>query len=74
MIVLPHCWGVSAPNQKVKWLGMFDIPPSLELSVPININLPWLPDTPFPLIYQNSKLHVVDYISVCKFAIGIRLT
>lgn len=64
----------NAEKQKVKWLGIFGILPTLERFVPININLPWLTDTLFLMIFQNSKLCGFDHLSVCKFAIDIRLT
>lgn len=61
-------------KQKVIWLGIFGVPPTLERFVPININLLWLTDTLFLMICQNNKLCVFDHLSVCKFAINIRFT
>lgn len=64
----------STQKQKDKWFGIVGIPPTWELFIAVNINLPWLPNTPFSMICQNSELYVFDYISVYKFAVDTRLT
>lgn len=61
-----------AENQMAWFLGIL---PTLELFVPRNINLPWLPDTPSsPVICQNSKLYAFNCIIVHRFATDGKLT